>query len=151
MISALRSRDFRLLWLSQSASVIGDGLVVVAVGLFVTRLTGNPSGDGLPDTLEPGVGLVLTAYVAPLVLLLLVGGVIADRLPRQAVMVVSDCARGVLHGTLALLIASDAVRIWHMVVIGLLYGTVFMRPSAISEPSDRKRVMAVCAEGVQLL
>ena len=95
VISALRSRDFRLLWLSQSISVIGDGLVVVAVGLFVTRLTGNPSD----------VGLVLTAYVLPLVLLLLLGGVIADRLPRQAVMVVSDCARCVLHGTLALLIA----------------------------------------------
>jgi MFS family permease len=121
VISALRSRDFRLLWLSQSASVIGDGLVVVAVGLFVTRLTGNPSD----------VGLVLTAYVAPLVLLLLVGGVIADRLPRQAVMVVSDCARGVLHGTLALLIAFDAVRIWHMVVIGLLYGSAqaFFQPA----------------------
>jgi MFS family permease len=121
VISALRSRDFRLLWLSQSASVIGDGLVVVAVGLFVTRLTGHPSD----------VGLVLTAYVAPLVLLLLVGGVIADRLPRQTVMVVSDSARCLLHGTLALLIAFDAVRIWHMVVIGLLYGSAqaFFQPA----------------------
>jgi MFS family permease len=121
VLSALRSRNFRLLWLSQSASVIGDGLVIVAVGLFVTRLTGNPSD----------VGLVLTAYVVPLVLLLLVGGVIADRLPRQAVMVVSDTARCVLHGTLALLIATDAVRMWHMVVIGLLYGAAqaFFQPA----------------------
>jgi MFS family permease len=69
--------------------------------------------------------------VLPLVLLLLVGGVIADRLPRQAVMVVSDCFRAVLHGTLALLIAFGAVRIWHMVVIGLLYGTAqaFFQPA----------------------
>jgi MFS family permease len=121
VINALRSRDFRLLWLSQSASVLGDGLVVVAVGLFVTRLTGNPSD----------VGIVLAAYVTPLVLLLLVGGVIADRLPRQAVMVASDCVRAVLHGLLALLIATDAVRIWHMVVIGLLYGTAqaFFQPA----------------------
>jgi MFS family permease len=121
VISALRSRDFRLLWLSQSASVIGDGLLVVAVGLFVTRLTGNPTD----------VGIVLTAYVLPLVLLLLVGGVIADRLPRHAVMVVSDCSRMVLHGTLAVLIATGAVRIWHMVVIGLLYGTAqaFFQPA----------------------
>lgn len=121
MITALRSRDFRLLWLSQSASVIGDGLVVVAVGLFVTRLTGNPSD----------VGVVLAAYVLPLVLLLLVGGVVADRLPRQAVMVVSDCVRAVLHGALALLIAVGAVQIWHMVVIGVLYGTAqaFFQPA----------------------
>ena len=121
MFSALRSRDFRLLWVSQSISVIGDGLVVVAVGLFVTRLTGNASD----------VGLILTAYVLPLVLLLLFGGVVADRLPRQAVMVASDSARCVLHGALALLIALDEVRVWHMVVIGLLYGSAqaFFQPA----------------------
>jgi len=42
-LSALRARDFRLLWLSQSASVIGDALVIVAIGLYVTRLTGDRS------------------------------------------------------------------------------------------------------------
>ena len=87
MLSALRSRDFRLLWLSQTASVLGDGLVVVAIGLFVTRLTGDP-GD---------VGVVLAGYAAPLVVFVLVGGVFADRLPRQAVMVVADVIRCVLH------------------------------------------------------
>lgn len=121
MISALRSRNFRLLWLSQSVSVIGDALVIVAVGLYVTRLTGKPSD----------VGLVLAAYSLPMVLLILFGGVIADRLPRQTVMVVTDLARAVLHGTLALLIATGAIRIWHMVVIGVLFGTAeaFFRPA----------------------
>jgi MFS family permease len=121
MFSALQSRDFRLLWLGQSASVIGDGLIIVAIGLFVTRLTGDPRD----------VGVVLAAYVVPLVLFLLVGGVIADRLPRQAVMVATDLIRAVLHGTLALLIALGTVRIWHMVVIGLLFGTsqAFFQPA----------------------
>ena len=117
----LRSRDFRLLWLSQSASVIGDALVVVAIGIYVTRLTGRASD----------VGLVLAAYSVPLVLFLLIGGVLADRLPRQQVMVVSDLVRAVLHGTLALLILTGAVRIWEMVVIGGLFGTAeaFFRPA----------------------
>ena len=121
MLSALSARDFRLLWLSQTASVIGDALVLVAVGLFVTRLTGDPSD----------VGLVLVAYSLPLVLLVLLGGVVADRLPRQRVMVVSDVVRAVLHGTLAVLILTGAVRVWHMVVIGLLFGTAeaFFRPA----------------------
>lgn len=121
MLSALRSRDFRLLWLSQSASVIGDALVIVAIGLYVTRLTGDPSD----------VGVVLAAYAVPLVLFVLVGGVIADRLPRQVVMVVADVVRGVLHGALALLIMTGAVQVWHMVVIGLLFGTAeaFFRPA----------------------
>jgi MFS family permease len=121
MFSVLRSRDFRLLWLGQSASVIGDGLVIVAIGLFVTKLTGDPRD----------VGVVLAAYVIPLVLFLLVGGVIADRLPRQAVMITTDLIRALLHGTLALLILSGAIQIWHMVVIGLLFGTsqAFFQPA----------------------
>ncbi len=121
MITALRSRDFRLLWLSQSASTLGDGLVLVAVGLFVTRLTGDPAD----------VGLVLAGYSVPLVLFVLFGGVVADRLPRQTLMVASDVVRGVLHGLLALLIATGAVRVWHMVVIGVLFGTAeaFFRPA----------------------
>ena len=121
MFSVLRSRDFRLLWISQSASVIGDALVVVAIGIYVTRLTGRASD----------VGLILTAYSAPLVVFLLIGGVLADRLPRQQVMVVSDLTRALLHGTLAVLIVTGTVRIWQMVIIGALFGTAeaFFRPA----------------------
>jgi len=121
VFSVLRSRDFRLLWLSQTASVIGDALVIVAIGLYVTRLTGDPSD----------VGAVLAAYSLPMVLFILIGGVIADRLPRRTVMVVADVIRGVLHGTLAVLIATGVIRVWHMVVIGLLFGTAeaFFRPA----------------------
>jgi MFS family permease len=117
----LSSKDFRLLWLSQTASVVGDGLILVAVGLFVTRLTGDPSD----------VGLVLTAYSAPLVVFLLIGGVVADRLPRQLVMMTSDVFRGLLHASLAVLIATGVVAVWHMVVVGLLFGSAeaFFRPA----------------------
>jgi MFS family permease len=121
VLSALRSRDFRLLWFGQAVSVLGDGLVLVAIGLYVTRLTGNP-GD---------VGLVLAAYSLPLVSLLLIGGVIADRVPRRRVMIVADSVRGVVHGVLALLIVTGAVRIWHLMVIGVLFGTAeaFFQPA----------------------
>lgn len=121
MLSALRSKDFRLLWLGQSVSMLGDGLVIVAIGLFVTRLTGDPDD----------VGVVLATYTLPLVGLLLFGGVLADRLPRQAVMITADVVRAVVHGVLALLIATGAVRIWHLVVIGVLFGTsqAFFQPA----------------------
>lgn len=121
MLSALRSRDFRLLWLGQAVSVLGDGLVLVAIGLYVTRLTGDPAD----------VGLILAAYSLPLVSLLLIGGVIADRVPRRRVMIAADAVRGVVHGVLALLIATGTVRIWHMVVVGVLFGTAaaFFQPA----------------------
>jgi len=121
VLAALRSRDFRLLWAGQSVSVIGDGLLVVAVGLFVTRLTGDPRD----------VGVVLAAYALPLVLLLLVGGVVADRLPRHVLMMISDVVRGLAHAVLAVLIGTGAVRVWHMVVIGIVFGTAqaFFQPA----------------------
>ena len=121
MLTALRSRDFRLLWLGQSVSVIGDALVIVAIGLYVTRTTGSASD----------VSFVLAAYATPLVVFILIGGVVADRLPRQLVIISSSLVRAVLHGALALLIATGTVRIWHMIVIGVLYGSAeaFFRPA----------------------
>jgi MFS family permease len=121
VLPVLRSRDFRLLWLSQSVSGIGDELVLVAMALFVTRLTHHASD----------VGLVLAAYSLPMTLLVLIGGVVADRLPRHAVMVASDLVRMVLHATLAVLIATGVVRVWHIVVIGVLFGLAeaFFRPA----------------------
>ena len=121
MFAVLRHRNFRLLWLGQSTSMLGDAMVIVTIGLFVTRLTGNPSD----------VGIVLTAYSAPLVVFVLFGGVIADRLPRQLVMISADVVRGVVHTVLAILIATGNVRIWHMVIIGLLFSTAeaFFRPA----------------------
>jgi MFS family permease len=121
VFAVLRFRDFRLLWISQSASVIGDSLVVVAIGIYVTRWTGQATD----------VGIVLAAYSLPFVLFLLVGGVLADRMPRQRVMVVSDTVRCVLHGTLAILILTGVVQIWQMVLIGIGFGTAqaFFQPA----------------------
>ena len=117
----LRHRDFRLLWVGQSFSVLGDGVVVVALALFVTDLTGDASD----------LGLVLAAFTLPLVVFMVVGGVWADRLPRQRVVVATDLIRFSLHAVLALLIVTDEVRIWHVVVIEALFGTAeaFFRPA----------------------
>jgi len=113
--------DFRRFWVGQSASVIGDRLVVVALALFVTNHTGSATD----------VGLVLGAHAAPLVLFMLVGGVWADRLPRHRVVVVTDLVRGGLHALLAVLILTGEIRIWQVVVIEAAFGTAeaFFRPA----------------------
>lgn len=122
LLRVLRHRDFRLLWLANSASVVGDRIVTVALALFVVDLTGS----------AVDLGVVLAAYSVPLVVLLLVGGVFADRLPRHLVVVGTDLVRFVLHALLAILIVTGDVRIWHVVVIGVLFGTAeaFYRPAA---------------------
>jgi hypothetical protein len=118
----LGHRDFRFLWLAQSASVIGDNIVLVALALFVIGLTGRATD----------LGIVLAAYALSLVTFLLIGGVWADRLPRHRLMMATDLARCVLHGLLAALILSGAVRIWQLVVIEALFGAAeaFSRPAA---------------------
>ena len=101
--------------------MIGDQAVVVALALFVTQLTGSPTD----------LGLVLGARALPLVALVLFGGVWADRLPRQKIMIAADAVRAVLHATLAILIFAGAVRIWQLVVIEALFGAAqaFFQPA----------------------
>jgi len=116
----LRQRDFRNLFAGQAASTIGDRIVFVALALYVTDI-GSPTD----------VGIVLAAATIPLVSFLLIGGVWADRLPRNQVMIVTDLVRFALHAILAALIFTGAVEIWHIVVIEALFGTAeaFFRPA----------------------
>jgi MFS family permease len=117
----LRLPDFRRLFLGQAASAIGDRVVVVALALYLTR-RGDP-----PSTL----GIVLAAQSLPLVALLLFGGVWADRLPRHRIMILTDVTRALLHALLAVLILTDAVRVWEIVVIEAAFGAAqaFFQPA----------------------
>ena len=112
-LRVVRHHSFRNVWLSQSASALGDSVVLVALALFVTDLTDNPTD----------VGIVLGSQLVPMLAFLLIGGVWADRLPRARVMLTADIARAALHALLAALIFTDAVEIWHMVVIEACFGT----------------------------
>jgi MFS family permease len=118
----LRNRDFRFFWLAQSASVIGDAIVLVALSLYVIDRTGSATD----------LGLVLAAQSLPLVTFLLIGGVWADRLPRHRVMIATDLVRFSLHALLAALIFSGRARIWEVVVIEMFFGSAeaFFRPAA---------------------
>lgn len=120
-LRVLSRSDFRNLWLAQATSVIGDRLVIVALALFVTDLTGSATD----------VGLVLGAQTLPLITFLLIGGVWADRLPRAKLMIATDVVRALLHTLLAALIFTDVVEIWHLVAIEALFGTAeaFFRPA----------------------
>src|SRR5436190_4663663 len=120
-LRVLRHPDFRFLFLGQSASAVGDQVVVVALALYITQGTGSP-GD---------LGLVLAAQALPLVALILFGGVWADRLARHRIMIVCDLARALLHGVLALLILTGGASVAEMVIIEALFGAAraFFQPA----------------------
>jgi len=123
LFGALRERRFRLLWLGQATSTLGDGLVPVALAFAVI---------GTLDRSATALGVVLAAHMLPLVAFVLVGGVWADRLPRQMVMLVSDVIRGAVQATLAALLLTGAAELWHLIVLIAVYGTAeaFFQPAA---------------------
>jgi MFS family permease len=118
----LRSRDFRRVFTAQVISTIGDFFVPVAISFAVLDLTGSVSD----------LGLVLFARVLGQVILFLAGGVWADRLPRQHVMVASNVVRFFSQGVLGLLLISGHAQVWQLIVLQLVHGaaTGFFRPAA---------------------
>ena len=87
-LDPLRERDFRLVWAGRTISELGSALVPVALTFAVLDLTGSATS----------LGLVLVSAFVPRVVLLLLGGVFADRLPRRRVMLATDVdARRTAH------------------------------------------------------
>jgi len=120
-LRVLRHPDFRYLFVGQAASSVGDRVVVVALAIFITQRSGSPSD----------LSIVLASQSLPLIALLLFGGVWADRLPRQRIVIATDLGRGTLHALLAALIVSGTVRIWEVAVIEALFGAAqaFFQPA----------------------
>jgi len=119
---ALRDRNFRLLYIGQAVSLLGDGMVGVALAFGVLEVTDSASA----------LGIVLAARMIPTVALLLAGGVIADRLPRRAVMVAADLVRLVSHALMAALLISGAAQVWSLAVLAAVNGagTAFFAPAS---------------------
>jgi len=90
----LKQREYRLLFSGYVASLLGDGMVAVALAFAVLDNGGSPSE----------LGLVLAARLLALLASLLAGGVIADRIERRKVMVAADLTRLVSQGVLAALL-----------------------------------------------
>ncbi len=118
----LRERSFRLLFTGRAISSFGDRVVPVALTFAVLHLTGSVSD----------LGIVLAAQTVPLVLFVLIGGVWADRLPRQRVMLASDLVRFAVQGASAALILGGTARVWQLAVLQAVYGMAdgFFTPAA---------------------
>lgn len=111
-LEALGHRDFSLLWAGQSVSQIGDAAFVVALGWRAFTLTGEASS----------LGIVLMAESLGLVTTLLIGGVLADRYSRKALLIGSDVARALLVGGLAAIEATGQLGFGILIAIVALHG-----------------------------
>src|SRR5215472_12184686 len=126
--SALRHRDFALLWAGQTVSLAGNGVFTVALPLEVLRLTGS--------SLE--LALIISARTLPAVLLLLVGGTLVDRMSRRLVMLVSDSVCAACVGAVALLIAVGKAGLWELAALSAVFGvaSAFFKPASTAITAD---------------
>jgi DHA3 family tetracycline resistance protein-like MFS transporter len=117
----LRHRDFRLLWSGMCASLLGDGVFIVAMAWQVYALSRSPTALAL-------IGIAMTI---PTVVFLLLGGVVADRYDRRLVMLAADVWRALAVGGLAVLSLTGAIELWHVAALVALYGagTAFFGPA----------------------
>jgi MFS family permease len=121
LLTPLKQRDFRLLWAGMTVSLLGDGIFLVALPWQVYQLSNAPTA----------LAFVGIAMAVPNIVLLLVGGVVSDRLDRRKVMMAADVLRGVSVAVLGFLSITGALELWHVAVIAATFGagTAFFGPA----------------------
>lgn len=112
LATLLQIRNFRLLWLGEGISLLGDQFQFIALPWLVLQLT----GDGL------AIGTVLALAGVPRALFMLVGGALTDRFSPRRVMLASNAARMALVVGLALLVLGDTVTLWMVYLFALAFG-----------------------------
>jgi MFS family permease len=103
----LRSRNFRLLLACDVISMTGSAVAVVAIPFAVLAIGGSASD----------VGFVATALSLSLVAFLLLGGVLADRLPRHKVMLAANMLQAVAQAASAALVLIGTAQVWELIVL----------------------------------
>lgn len=120
-LAPLREHNFRWYFLSRVVNLSGTTMAPVALAFAVLEISDSP-GD---------LGLVLAAHSLPMVVFLLAGGVIADRLGRTLVIQGSNVLSALSQGALAVLLLSGQAELWHFVALSAFNGTV----SAVALPA----------------
>jgi H+ antiporter protein len=117
----LRNREFRLLFAAVAVSLTGDGIWLVAIAFQVIELGGGPVS----------LSLVAGAYSAGLIGFVLVGGIVADRLPRRTVMLTCDLVRAVVAAAAGILAVTGSLELWQLAVAAFAIGAAeaFFLPS----------------------
>ncbi|MEO8273512.1 MAG: MFS transporter [Chloroflexota bacterium] len=122
MLQPLRRRDFALLSAGSIASLVGDGFFHLALAWQVYTISNVPTA----------LSIVFLAISIPNVLLVLVGGVFADRYDRRRLMVAADLVRAAALGGIALLSATGVIEIWHIAALVIFVGAgdAFFNPAS---------------------
>jgi MFS family permease len=119
--AALQHRNFRLWFIGQLVSLVGSWMQATAQGFLIYQLTQSPAY----------LGYVGFAAGSPSLLFSLFGGVVADRMPRRILLLITQTAMMLLAFIQAALTFLSLVQPWHIIVLAFLTGiaTAFDAPA----------------------
>ncbi len=120
-LAALRERNFVLYVAGQFTSRLGDWIELTAVSWILYELTGSPLLLGLSGLFR----------AAPMIVLALFGGAIADRVSRRPLLMFTELTMLIASLIVGLLALNGALQFWHLYILNVLSGTL----SAFSVPS----------------
>src|SRR5512137_2171065 len=120
-IRPLANRNFCLLWLGESVSLLGDQFYLIALPWLVFQMSSSALA----------FGTILMVAGIPRAVLMLVGGVMTDRFSPRAVMLVSNLSRLVITVLLALVVAGQMIELWMLYLMAFCFGVVdaFFHPA----------------------
>ncbi len=112
--AVLGNYNFRLLWLGQGTSLLGDQFFLIAMPWLVLKLTDDPLA----------LGTILAVIGVPRALVMLLGGAATDRYSARTIMIASDALRVALVSLLAVLVLTNTVQLWMLYVLGVIFGLI---------------------------
>lgn len=115
-------KNFRLLFIARTLSTMGNRITPIALSFAILEMTGDV-GD---------LGIVLAAKTTAMIIFLLIGGVVSDKLPRKQVLVSTELLRVFCQSATAIIIISGTGNIWMIVVLQFIagIGQGFFRPAS---------------------
>jgi hypothetical protein len=116
----LQERSFARYLAASTVSTLGSGMAMVALAFAVLEFGGATD-----------LGIVLLAREIPLVVLLLLGGVFADRVSRRTILVGTDLVKGAAQVATAILLFSGSANVWNVAFLQAVFGmsAAFSRPA----------------------
>jgi hypothetical protein len=132
-LAPLRNRRFRWYFASRAVDLIGDIMGGVALAFAVLEVSDSPRA----------LGIVLAAHSIPMVLFVLVGGVLADRFGRTAIIQLSNVTAGATALAIATLVLSGNAEIWQLAALTAVNGVA----AAANQPALAGLLPQLAPEG----
>jgi MFS family permease len=133
VFAALRNRNFRLFWFGQVISVSGTWMQSVGQAWLVLQLTHNAFL----------LGLVGVFQFLPVLAFSLVGGMLADKLPKRSVLIATQSAAMLQATVMFVLTATGVVQVWHVFVLAACLGAI----NALDIPTRQAFISEMVPQG----